>query len=114
MKKKVAGSRCEWCGKPFQTIQRKGRPRQYCKDSCRQRAYEVRSRQRDGTLGPDEISVAMSTWRELRDWLWELTAALEDVDGDLADDQSQTAYRDAFQHLYAVASRLREIDAIKD
>ena len=39
---------CAWCGRPLPVSVpgRAGRPREYCRRSCRQRAYENRSSQR--------------------------------------------------------------------
>lgn len=34
-------SECMWCGREFQAA-RRGRPAKYCKQSCKQRAYESR------------------------------------------------------------------------
>ena len=33
---------CAWCSNRFVVVNRPGRPRIYCRDSCRQRAYERR------------------------------------------------------------------------
>lgn len=110
MTKTVEGQQCGWCGRSLDSTQPKGRPRVYCKDSCRQRAYELRRRQRAGTLSAEEIPVPISRWRELQDRLWELSAAVEDVENDLADDRSPGAYREAFRHLFQVASRLKGFD----
>lgn len=36
------GRPCSWCAVPFMTARRPGRPRLYCRDACKQRAYEHR------------------------------------------------------------------------
>ncbi len=36
--------RCSWCGAALPRHGGRGRPRQYCKNACRQRAYRQRSR----------------------------------------------------------------------
>ena len=89
----------------------RGRPREYCGQACRQRAYELRRRQAAGTLGADEIPISITQWRSLQDRLYQLTAALEDVDQDLAGRPSTRAYREAFQHLYRAAEHLRGAEA---
>jgi hypothetical protein len=99
--------RCGWCGRPVVPTPGRGRPRRYCRASCRQRAYELRRRQSAGTLGAEEIPIPVSQWRSLQDRLYELTAALEDVDQDLSGRPAVAAYREAFMHLYRVANRLR-------
>lgn len=100
-------ARCRWCGRPVDQLPGRGRPRLYCKRACRQRAYEARRRQLEGALRPDEIPISQATFRELQDNLYQLTAALEDVDQDLAGRPKATDYRAAFEHLYRAASQLR-------
>ncbi|MGO9197845.1 MAG: hypothetical protein ACLQK4_12060 [Acidimicrobiales bacterium] len=53
------------------------------------------------------MPISIAQWRSLQDRLYQLTAALEDVDQDLAGKPAAGAYRDAFRHLYAAANRLR-------
>jgi hypothetical protein len=43
----------------------------------------------------------------LHDRLYALEAAMEDVTADLAQSSAGTAYRQAFQHLWAAAAELR-------
>lgn len=85
----------------------RGRPRLYCRQACRQRAYETRRRQQEGTLRAGEVPVSEKAYRQLLDRLYSLTAALEDVDQDLAGSPALREYKAAFLHLYAVASALR-------
>ena len=44
----------------------------------------------------------------LRDRLWELREALDDVERDLRGTPPIEEYRSAFQHLYAAAAQLRD------
>lgn len=85
----------------------RGRPRQYCKSSCRQRAYELRRREQSGALRPGEVPISREQFRSLQDRLFELTAALEDVELDLSGRPAASSYKAAFEHLYTVANRLR-------
>jgi hypothetical protein len=68
-----------------------GRPRQYCRRSCRQREYEANRRARELGLGESELVVARSELDELRDALYVLEAAVEDVDRDLAEGPDEPA-----------------------
>lgn len=63
-------------------------------------------------LGRDEVPLPLSQFEHLRDGLYRLTSALEDVDGDLAEDAD---YGSAFRHLYNAATELRgfEIEAAR-
>jgi hypothetical protein len=77
--------RCRWCGRGFARADGPGRPAQYCRRSCRQRDYEARRRAQELGLGETELVMARSELDELRDALYVLEAAIEDVDRDLQD-----------------------------
>lgn len=85
-----------------------GRPRRYCRDSHRQRAYEARLLAERMGLASDEVLVGRQEWDRWRDRLYVLVAALEDVESDLAGRPSAAEYQAAFRHLYAAALPLRE------
>ena len=65
---------CQYCGKEIQATQGRGRPRKYCSDSCKQRAYELRHPAPAGTKSGRSIS-----GDTLRDKLFELRCAAEDI-----------------------------------
>jgi hypothetical protein len=75
--------RCRWCSRPFAAVKGPGRPREYCRRSCRQRHYEARRRAAEVGLGEAELIVARTELDALNDRLYELEAAIEDVDRDL-------------------------------
>jgi hypothetical protein len=104
------GGSCEWCGRSFTQTSGRGRPRLYCRSSCRQRAYELRRREKEGALRPGEVPISRAAFRELQDKLYALTAALEDVDMDLSGSPKTGEYKAAFQHLYRVADQLRGLE----
>jgi len=85
-----------------------GRPREYCRRSCRQRDYEAR--RRAGSLGLDDnhVVVARAELDALHDRLYELEAAIEDVERDLATAgrPGTDDYREALEWLLAVARPL--------
>ncbi|MEE9205789.1 MAG: hypothetical protein V3U50_02285 [Acidimicrobiia bacterium] len=83
-----------------------GRPRTYCRDSHRQRAYEARRLGWRAGLGPGEAIVTTDALADLGDRVTVLEAALEDVAEDLRHGHSLQAYRAAFDHLHAAASGL--------
>jgi hypothetical protein len=94
--------RCEWCGRPFE-VNATGRPRTYCRSSCRQRDYEARKRAHDVGLSESELIVARSKLDELHDALYVLEAAIEDVDRDLAAADEPEAYKEALLWLLDAA-----------
>ena len=81
-------SRCRWCGRTFEPTAGAGRPRQYCKRSCRQRDYESRQRTAELGLGEHELIVTRQELNELRDRLYVLAETLKDVEKDLTDDEA--------------------------
>jgi hypothetical protein len=86
---------CRWCGRPFAPTASVGRPRQYCRRSCRQRDYEARRRATELGLGEDELVVARSELEALRDRIYVLACAVEDVERDLTDASDPTEVREA-------------------
>ena len=95
---------CRWCGRGMPANPR-GRPRQYCRQSHRQRAFEARRRAERMGLDRGETLVATGPLQDLNDRLYVLETALQDVERDLRSDPSD--HRRAFQHLYTAAAPLR-------
>jgi hypothetical protein len=77
--------RCGWCRRALPERDGPGRPRLYCKASCKQRDYESRRRAAEVGLSESELVMARTDLEELRDALYVVEAAVEDVDRDLAD-----------------------------
>ena len=88
-----------------------GRPRLYCRRSCRQRDYEARRQSADLGLGDTRLVVARSELDALHDRLYELEAAIEDVDRDLAAANTPGAqdYREALEWVLKVARPLTSL-----
>ncbi len=107
--KEAVEPRCQWCGRELTFLVGRGRPRRYCRQSCRQRAYELRQRQLAGTLRSNEVPISLTHFERLRDGVYRLTTALEDVDLDLAEDGD---YEAAFRHLYEAATELRDFELV--
>ena len=76
--------RCVWCSRPLTAPVGRGRPRRYCRQGCRQRAYEARLRSAELDLAPDDVVVGRAQLDDLAAALYCLQSALEDVDRDLA------------------------------
>jgi hypothetical protein len=99
----VAVARCRWCRRPLPNRAAKGRPRLYCRRSCRQRRYEADLRARELGLSEAELVVARHGLDTLYDAIFVLEAAIQDVDGDLRLDDSPGAVREALDWLLAAA-----------
>jgi hypothetical protein len=79
---------CAWCGGPIEIAAGAGRPRQYCRRSCRQRDFEARKRARELGLAESDLIVARRAMEGLDDLLFVLSCAIADVEGDIALDRS--------------------------
>jgi hypothetical protein len=80
------GQRCRWCGRGIDPRPGPGRPREFCKPSCRQADYVARLRRTEVGLSEHELIVTREALEDLRDKIYVLEAAIEDVDRDLASD----------------------------
>jgi hypothetical protein len=56
-----------------------GRRRRYCRQSCRQRAYEQRSVVKGTSLSPDSVVLTADEAAELSDRVYQVRCAAEDV-----------------------------------
>lgn len=56
-----------------------GRRRQYCRQSCRQRAYEQRAQVKGTALPPDAVVLSADEASDLSDRVYEVRCAAEDM-----------------------------------
>jgi hypothetical protein len=88
----VTQSKCRWCGRSFSGAGRgAGRPRLYCKQSCRQRDYEARRRGSELGLGEHELVVTRVELESLQDRLFVLERTIEDAEVDLEQPEARRA-----------------------
>ena len=76
-------SRCRWCRRVLPG-QKRGRPRQFCSQACRQWDWVGRQRARELQLNEDELIVTKAVLDQLHDELYVLACAVDDVERDLA------------------------------
>ena len=95
--------RCEWCGAEFAVGGRTGRPPKYCRRSHRQRHYEARRLGSGRGLSADEVLLALSDYERLRDAMYVLESAIEDVAIDLQGAPTKADYAAAVMHLRLAA-----------
>lgn len=100
--------RCRWCGRAIALVTGPGRPKEFCKQSCRQADYVARQRSAELGLGEAELIVARAALDDLRDRLYVLEAAIEDVERDLAEAEDDPDIRHALEWLLAAAKPLVE------
>ncbi|RKT54977.1 hypothetical protein [Saccharothrix australiensis] len=70
---------CAWCGRRLPDSGRIGRPRRYCAQPCRQRAYERRAAVQRGGLPEDAVVLSAGELADLQDRLFRVRCAAEDV-----------------------------------
>ena len=91
--------RCEWCGRGLPARSGPGRPRRFCRQACRQAAYVAGQRRADLGLSESELIVTRAALDDLRDKLYVLEAAVEDVERDLPEAEGEQDLRDALDWL---------------
>jgi hypothetical protein len=69
---------CRWCGRQV-VAAGLGRRRQYCRQSCRQRAYEQRAAVKGTSVPPDALVLSADEAAELSDRVYQVRCAAEDV-----------------------------------
>jgi hypothetical protein len=106
----VEERRCRWCGRRFPVTPGPGRPREFCRRSCRQRDYEARQRASEVGLSEHELVLTRQAMDDLRDRLYVLECAVEDVERDLAAAPTRAEYADAVAWLLDAARPV--IDAL--
>jgi hypothetical protein len=69
---------CRWCGREVSDAGL-GRRRQYCRQSCRQRAYEQRALVKGTAVPTDAVVLTAEEAAELSDRVYQVRCAAEDV-----------------------------------
>ncbi|MEI7519273.1 MAG: hypothetical protein WCJ98_12440 [Mycobacteriaceae bacterium] len=69
---------CRWCGREVPDVGL-GRRRQYCRQSCRQRAYEQRALVKGTAVSADAVVLSAEEAAELADRVYQVRCAAEDV-----------------------------------
>ncbi|SDO06396.1 hypothetical protein SAMN05660199_01245 [Klenkia soli] len=86
-----------------------GRPRLYCGQACRQRAYEQRSATAKAGLSPDVVLVTRTELDGLQDRLFQLRCALEDVQTLLTEKPTKPELERALSELVRSTGRLDKL-----
>lgn len=98
--------RCGWCRSVLPAQESVGRPRLYCGQACRQRAYEQRSATAKAGLSPDVVLITRTELDGLQDRLFQLRCALEDVQTLLGERPTKAELEKALVELLRSTGRL--------
>lgn len=96
---------CRWCGRDVADVGM-GRRRQYCRQSCRQRAYEQRamiSRGEVAALPTDAVVLSAEEAADLSDRVYQVRCAAEDVVTALDEGAAATELRELCDELLRAA-----------
>ena len=102
---------CGWCRLPVTPGEGPGRPRRFCKRSCRQRDFEARQRAARHGVDEKDLIVARRDVDRLHDEIFVLSCAVADAEADLRDAESLADLRLIVTSLLAAA---REVSALSD
>lgn len=80
-----------------------GRRRQYCRQSCRQRAYEHRASVKGTSLPTDSVVLSADEATRLLDRVYQLRCAAEDVATAVAEGANKAELRDLCDTLLSAA-----------
>ncbi|MPQ99673.1 hypothetical protein GB931_17455 [Modestobacter sp. I12A-02628] len=83
-----------------------GRPRLYCGQACRQRAYEQRAATAKAGLSADVVLVTRAELDGLQDRLYQLRCAIEDVQTLLAEKPTKAELEQSLADLVRSTGRL--------
>jgi hypothetical protein len=100
---------CAWCGRPLPDDGKVGRPRRYCAQPCRQRAYERRTAVQRGGLPEDAVILSATELADLQDRLFQLRCAAEDVVTAVDDGATPTELRKLADELHHTAHDLERL-----
>ena len=75
--------KCRWCRNPLPASSGAGRPREFCSQACRQWDWVARQRASELALSEDELVITRTERDKLRDQIFVLRCAVQDVEQDL-------------------------------
>ncbi|RVW08735.1 hypothetical protein EGT67_14505 [Prescottella agglutinans] len=93
---------CVWCGREVAAVGI-GRRRRYCRQSCRQRAYEQRTAVKGTSIPADAVVLTAEEASALSDRMFELRCAAEDVATAIAEDADRAELTALADRLVAMA-----------
>lgn len=93
---------CKWCGREVDDAEL-GRRRQYCRQSCRQRAYEQRAAVKGTSVPADAVVLTADEAADLADRVYQARCAAEDVATAVEEGATQDELRQLCEELLRAA-----------
>ncbi|MDY5784655.1 MULTISPECIES: hypothetical protein [unclassified Corynebacterium] len=100
---------CAWCGRELPEQPGRGRKRKYCGPSCKQRAYEQRNNVSGSDIPAEAVIIHPVRAAEMRDRLFELRCAAEDVATAHAEGADTQEIRHLCDELIDIARKLEKL-----
>jgi hypothetical protein len=109
-------AKCLWCRIPIVVTEGAGRPRRFCSQACRQWDWVTRQRSKELNLSEQELVITRTELDDLRDRIYVLACAIEDVQDDVRPDVDPTTrdYRSALEWILEAARPVVETGLIGD
>jgi len=103
-------TRCRWCRRVLPPSAKTGRKREFCRQACRQWDWVARQRARELAISETDLVVARSELDALRDDLYVLACAVDDVRRDLsaAGKRTERELRESLEWLLDAATPLHD------
>ncbi|WP_080794965.1 hypothetical protein [Corynebacterium pacaense] len=102
------GPTCAWCGRDIDSTGR-GRPRKYCSQACRQRAYEQRNNVSGTQIPASAVILTPERAEQLKDSLFELRCAAEDIATAVDGGEDPDEVRALCEELVAMARKIEKL-----
>lgn len=99
---------CAWCGREIQANNR-GRPKKYCRQSCKQRAYEQRNKVAGTEIPAQAVIIQPERAAALKDSLFVLRCAAEDIATASAEGAESKEIRDLCRELVELARTIEKL-----
>lgn len=99
---------CAWCGRSV-AASGQGRRRKYCKQSCRQRAYEQRALTEGTSIPEDAIILSATEAADFADRMFALRCAAEDVATAVAENVDRDTLREMTHELLTLAQEAERL-----
>jgi hypothetical protein len=102
--------RCRWCRRVLPAAAKTGRTREFCRQACRQWDWVARQRARELAISETDLVVARTELDALRDDLYVLACAVDDVRRDLtaAGKRTERELRESLNWLLEAAAPLHD------